>query len=679
MTGFVGETTQGGPVENGGSTVTTTGNRAPEVTAPPSRSIPVRTPFRLAGSATDADSDPVTYMWEQNDRGGSSGTTLVSNTKPDGPLFRTFGTAAIVGPADALLSPSPGENAATTDPERVFPDMAQIVAGNTNASSGTCPAATDPVPPATVDCYSEFLPTTDYVGFAADRTMHFRLTARDRHVGAGGVGFADTSLTVVPAAGPFRVTSQAAPATATANSPLVVSWDVAGTNAAPINATNVELTMSANGGESYPLVLAASTPNDGSQSVAVPNVATAHARIMVRAVGNVFFDISHADLTIDPSSTPSAANNVPDSGATVQYTDAPATAITITSFDDDSPGSSLSAEAVGLPVGMSLSAGSPSGGPPGARTFTVGGATTAAPGTYPVVVTVTDGSHSNQTSFSIVVAPEDAGTSYAGDTTATIPAGGSSAAVTLRAALVDSSGLASSGDQTGGDLSTATVTFKEGGTTLCAAAAATPAPGNPARAQASCVANLPVGAHAIDLLTGGRYTGSGVGTVTVNASSPGPGPRRATNGNDSLTGDGRANVICGLFGNDTINGLGGNDTLWGDRCNDRTKSLLAAAARRDGNDTLIGGNGNDRLFGAGGNDSLKGGKGNDQLFGGGGNDKLAGGPGVNKYSGGAGTDSVNARNGKRERVDCGRGRKDVATVDKRDRTKGCEKVRRARR
>jgi hypothetical protein len=52
---------------------------------------------------------------------------------------------------------------------------------------------------------------------------------------------------------------------------------------------------------------------------------------------------------------------------------------------------------------------------------------------------------------------------------------------------------------------------------------------------------------------------------------------------------------------------------------------------------------------------------------------------VNKYSGGAGNDTISARNGKRETVDCGAGKRDKATVDRRDKTRGCEKVRRPRR
>lgn len=52
---------------------------------------------------------------------------------------------------------------------------------------------------------------------------------------------------------------------------------------------------------------------------------------------------------------------------------------------------------------------------------------------------------------------------------------------------------------------------------------------------------------------------------------------------------------------------------------------------------------------------------------------------MNKYDGGAGNDTLNARNGKRETVNYGAGKRDAATVDKRDKVKGCKKVRRARR
>ena len=202
VSGFVGETAKGGDIDNGGHIVTQTSNHAPVVTVPETVTIPVRTPFSLTGSATDVDGDALTYLWEQNDRGGRAGIALTNNTKTEGPLFRVFGEPAWVSPEDALKYHSPGQNAVTTDTTRVFPDMRQILVGNTNAKTGACPAA--PAPPASgsasnvpaelVDCYSEFLPTADWVGFNNDRTMNFKLTARDGRLGGGGVGSASVAV-----------------------------------------------------------------------------------------------------------------------------------------------------------------------------------------------------------------------------------------------------------------------------------------------------------------------------------------------------------------------------------------------------------------------------------------------------------------------------------------------------
>ena len=148
-----------------------------------------------------------------------------------------------------------------------------------------------------------------------------------------------------------------------------------------------------------------------------------------------------------------------------------------------------------------------------------------------------------------------------------------------------------------------------------------------------------------------------------------------TASDDLITASPGPDLICGLGGNDTINGLGGDDTIFGDACNDVARARTAQAAR-DGNDTLIGDSGNDRLYGAGGNDSLRGGPGNDRLYGGGGNDTLNGGRGRNSYSGGPGNDTIRARNAKKETVNCGRGRRDRASVDRKDRVRGCERVKR---
>jgi hypothetical protein len=291
FTGFVGEITAGGKTAKGGN-VSASGNSAPIVSAPAGYTIPVRTPFALTGAATDADGDTLTYLWEQNDRGGSSGTGLLSNVKRDGPLFRQFGTRANVSEADTKLYNSPGENQVTSDPTRVFPDMAQILVNNTNAATGTCAASN-------VDCFSEFLPTADYMGFAgvnaAPAALNFKLTARD---GRGGVGSASTKLILAPGAGPFLVTSHNSAMSVASGSAQTVTWNVANTAAAPVSAANVKISLSVDGGLSFPHVLAASVPNNGSRSVILPALGSTQARIKIEAVDNVFFDVSNANLTI---------------------------------------------------------------------------------------------------------------------------------------------------------------------------------------------------------------------------------------------------------------------------------------------------------------------------------------------------------------------------------------------
>ena len=72
-----------------------------------------------------------------------------------------------------LLTPSPKENIADGNPTRYFPDLAQVLKGNTNARTGTCPTVPllpedldDYMPPKgkVIDCYSEFLPVKGYMG-----------------------------------------------------------------------------------------------------------------------------------------------------------------------------------------------------------------------------------------------------------------------------------------------------------------------------------------------------------------------------------------------------------------------------------------------------------------------------------------------------------------------------------
>jgi hypothetical protein len=297
-TGYVGEITAGGLSTRRGA-VSATGNTAPIVSVPTGYTIPVRTPFALTGSGSDADGDELTYMWEQDDRGATTGTSLISNTKLNGPLFRQFGTRAIVSATDTLIYGSPGENHTTSSSTRVFPDMAQILANNTNAETGACPTASATPTGDQIDCFSEYLPTAAYVGTAgvnaAPASLHFRLTARD---GRGGINSATSTLVLAPGAGPFLVTSPNTAVTLATGSTQAVMWSVANTDAAPVGTDSVRISLSLDGGLTFPLVLADSVPNTGSASVVMPATATTTARIKVEAVGNIFFDVSNTNFTL---------------------------------------------------------------------------------------------------------------------------------------------------------------------------------------------------------------------------------------------------------------------------------------------------------------------------------------------------------------------------------------------
>jgi hypothetical protein len=105
-------------------------------------------------------------------------------------------------------------------------------------------------------------------------------------------------VTVDGASGPFVVTQPNTAVTWTALSNRSITWDPAGTAGSPVNCANVDILLSVDGGSSWPYSLATSTANDGSETVQLPDVSTTQARVMVRANGNIFFDVGDVDFTI---------------------------------------------------------------------------------------------------------------------------------------------------------------------------------------------------------------------------------------------------------------------------------------------------------------------------------------------------------------------------------------------
>ena len=133
-----------------------------------------------------------------------------------------------------------------------------------------------------------------------DRDISFRVTVRD---GVSGQGSRNSKLSVVASAGPFQITSQTVAGDFFAGVATPVTWDVAGTDVAPISCANVDidlLTFSPTFGSYsvYPILPA--TPNDGSEMVTINPAGTNHpkSRLRVKCSDNVFYALSDADLAI---------------------------------------------------------------------------------------------------------------------------------------------------------------------------------------------------------------------------------------------------------------------------------------------------------------------------------------------------------------------------------------------
>jgi len=235
---------------------TITGNTAPTANAGPDYTIPHSTPFKLTGTASDPDGgDVLKYNWEQIDsRISTAVPSIPSSTSTSGPMFRTY------------LDYS--------TPERTFPALTHILSGANGFMW-------------------EVLPSVS-------RNLNFRFIVKDNHVGGGATNSDNMVVTTVGTSGPFSVTVPNTAVTWTAGLPQVVTWTVNGTDQPPVNCANVRILLSTDGGNTFPTVLASGTPNDGSETVTMPCITTSTARIKVEAAGNIFFDISNSNFSIQP-------------------------------------------------------------------------------------------------------------------------------------------------------------------------------------------------------------------------------------------------------------------------------------------------------------------------------------------------------------------------------------------
>ena len=266
-------------------TVPSTGNRAPVVAPVGNYTSPMLTHFKVTGSATVPAGDAITYNWEQNDSAENTGITIA---------------AASANPAK-LIGPNWLSFNSTSSPTKYFPRLSTILAGEftTQAHPGGDPAVL-------IEALSSIT-----------RDLNFRLTVRDNHpyvpgVAIGQTQHTDTRVSVTNLAGPFKVMAPDSAVTWQGGTAQTITWLPANTNLPPVGALMVNIRLSVNGGETFPIVLKANTLNDGSEIVVIPNVGSDSARIMIEAAGNIFFDISDASFTIVGPTTASVGGRTLD-------------------------------------------------------------------------------------------------------------------------------------------------------------------------------------------------------------------------------------------------------------------------------------------------------------------------------------------------------------------------------
>lgn len=218
-------------------------NINPTVNAGADYTIPARTPFILTGSGSTT-SGTLTYSWEQLDTGTAS--TVGVDTGNNAIIRAYLPSASSV---------------------RTIPRMSGLTTG--------------------VQAVGETLPSTS-------RTLNFRLTARN----GTGSAFDDMRITTSNTGSAFAVTAPAG-TSLVAGAATTVTWNVAGTDQAPISCSNVDIALTTDNGASFTTLLTA--PNTGSAIVTLPGTLGVTNRIRVKCSNNIFFALSASNPSVATS------------------------------------------------------------------------------------------------------------------------------------------------------------------------------------------------------------------------------------------------------------------------------------------------------------------------------------------------------------------------------------------
>ncbi|BAP32821.1 uncharacterized protein CHSO_3784 [Chryseobacterium sp. StRB126] len=230
-------------------------NNPPIVNAGPDYTIPKGTAFKLTAIASDPDNNTLTYSWEEAD---------ISPPNPAG-----SGTNGVYSYPDRMSATTPNFRVypPTSIPTRYLPPLNEVLEGS---------------------LYSTWNMTSDVA-----RSMKFISLVRDNATGGGQTATDEAIVNVDASTGPFKITSLSLNQNYSSGSTHLLKWNVAGTNAAPINTQSVNILISTDEGTTFtPLI--SNTANDGEEMITIPSTPSKKAFIIVESVGNIYYAASPA-------------------------------------------------------------------------------------------------------------------------------------------------------------------------------------------------------------------------------------------------------------------------------------------------------------------------------------------------------------------------------------------------
>lgn len=212
--------------------------------------VPKATPFKLELTASSSSPNNLTTAFNQIDVYGSGGSaTLPNGMNTFGPLFKT--------------------KAPATASERYFPSLESLA----------------------------YSPSSEWEVLSnVARTINFKAVVRNNNPLELSSSTKNIKV-IVNNCNPFEFTNLKSATSLVANgtNTVTLKWNTA---TPCIQASHVTIKFSTDGGLTFPYTLLNETPNDGTETIIVPNLPTCNGRFMIEAKGQIYFNINEGAINI---------------------------------------------------------------------------------------------------------------------------------------------------------------------------------------------------------------------------------------------------------------------------------------------------------------------------------------------------------------------------------------------